>query len=132
MSNIRRVGPLEAYREICDNPSSRLIDVRDSVEFAFVGYPLDAVNIPLKLAPEMSMNPKFLEKMREVVEDPSVPVYLLCRSGQRSLAAAELLSQAGYLNLVNIEEGFEGALDEHQHRSTINGWRFHGLPWRQG
>jgi hypothetical protein len=27
--------------------------------------------------------------------------------------------------------GFEGDLDEHFHRSTLNGWRFDGLPWEQ-
>jgi rhodanese-related sulfurtransferase len=47
------------------------------------------------------------------------------------MAAALVLQEAGYLNLTNIEEGFEGGIDDSKHRSTINGWRFHGLPWQQ-
>ncbi|MEM7686023.1 MAG: rhodanese-like domain-containing protein, partial [Pseudomonadota bacterium] len=31
----------------------------------------------------------------------------------------------------NVAEGFEGDLDADGHRGTINGWKAHGLPWRQ-
>jgi len=58
-------------------------------------------------------------------------VLLLCRSGVRSVDAAKALEAAGYQHLVNILEGFEGPLDEHKHRGTLGGWRFHGLPWEQ-
>jgi hypothetical protein len=30
-----------------------------------------------------------------------------------------------------VGEGFEGDMDEQHHRSSINGWRYHGLPWEQ-
>jgi rhodanese-related sulfurtransferase len=38
---------------------------------------------------------------------------------------------AGFENIYNIEQGFEGDLDENDHRGSFNGWRFHNLPWRQ-
>jgi rhodanese-related sulfurtransferase len=46
--------------------------------------------------------------------------------------AALKLKEAGYRSLFNVDEGFEGDKDEHNHRSQVNGWKFHGLPWRQG
>ena len=46
--------------------------------------------------------------------------------------AALKLEAAGYTTLFNIDEGFEGDKDEDNHRSKVNGWKFHGLPWRQG
>jgi rhodanese-related sulfurtransferase len=47
------------------------------------------------------------------------------------LDAAKALEEAGYQLLINIVDGFEGALDEHKHRGNLGGWRFQGLPWEQ-
>jgi rhodanese-related sulfurtransferase len=58
-------------------------------------------------------------------------VILICRSGKRSLEAGKALLTAGVSNVFHVDEGFEGDLDEHHHRSTVGGWRFRGLPWEQ-
>ena len=133
MSRINRLQPQEARDALENQAHGILVDVRDPVEFRFVGHPPNAVNVPwLLFAPESRPNPGFLEHVRTLAPDASTPLFLMCRSGQRSLAAAAALEQAGYTNLVNIEDGFEGSVDEHGHRSTLGGWRFHGLPWIQG
>lgn len=131
MTVIQRLSPPLVHEALNTNKAAVLIDVRDPVEFAFVGHPVGAINIPLKFAPAMSPNPDFLSSVRERIPDLATPVYLLCRSGQRSMAAAEILVGAGYLEVVNIEEGFEGGIDDNKHRSTVSGWRFHKLPWVQ-
>lgn len=131
MSNINQLPPKQAYKALQANPDAILLDVRDPVEYSFVGHPVGAVNVPFKIAPSMTSNPDFLPQVRELVSGPDVHIYLLCRSGQRSMAAAELLAQAGFTHLTNIEEGFEGGIDSDRHRSTLNGWRFHKLPWQQ-
>ena len=38
---------------------------------------------------------------------------------------------AGFSNVINVVEGFEGPLDENYHRGKLGGWRFFGLPWQQ-
>ncbi len=101
------------------------------MEYAFVGHPKDAVHIPWKEFPDWQVNDRFLDAVREVAADPDTPLLLLCRSGQRSLDAARVLEQAGYRQLINVLEGFEGDLDAEKHRGTQGGWRFHGLPWEQ-
>jgi rhodanese-related sulfurtransferase len=55
---------------------------------------------------------------------------LLCRSGVRSVAAAQRATQLG-IEAFNILEGFEGDPDAHAHRGNVGGWRMRGLPWRQ-
>jgi rhodanese-related sulfurtransferase len=130
MSTIRRLNPPEAFAAL-QSPGALLVDVRDPVEFAFVGHPLNAVNVPWKFAPDMRPNPDFLAQVRQIVPDTGTPLLLMCRSGQRSLDAANALAAVGYTNLANIEDGFEGPLNEHKHRGTVGGWRFHGLPWKQ-
>ena len=131
MTTIKPLDSTEAYKALRANPDAVLIDVRDPVEFSFVGHPVDAVNIPWKYAPDMRPNPDFVAQVLKCVPDHSVPVFLLCRSGQRSLGAANALASAGYANLTNIEDGFEGPMDDHKHRGTVAGWRFHDLPWEQ-
>ncbi|MGZ4527583.1 MAG: rhodanese-like domain-containing protein, partial [Mycobacterium sp.] len=59
------------------------------------------------------------------------PVIFLCRSGQRSIGAAEAATAVGIAPAYNVLDGFEGHLDAHGHRGET-GWRAIGLPWRQG
>ncbi len=52
----------------------------------------------------------------------------------RPIAATEgtgAATKAGFTNVFNILEGFEGDLDEQQRRGAFNGWRHAGLPWVQ-
>ena len=113
------------------NPGAVMIDVRTKVEHSFVGHPVKAVHVPWKEAPDWQINPDFVVQVKQVVGDTSCRVLLLCRSGSRSLAAAEALQEAGFRHLVNIVDGFEGDLDVHKHRGNLGGWRNAHLPWEQ-
>ena len=59
------------------------------------------------------------------------PVVLICRSGHRSLDAGLALEKAGFADVYNVADGFEGPLDEKKHRGNVGGWRHEGLPWEQ-
>ena len=123
--------PKESWSFLQENSLAVLVDVRTAIEHSFVGHPLGAVNIAWKEFPGMQNNEQFVSQVESLVADKNVPILLLCRSGVRSVAAAKALEQSGYQRLINIEEGFEGALDENKHRGNIDGWRFQGLPWEQ-
>jgi len=131
MSPIKILNPRQAWTALRNNPAAVLLDVRDKIEFSFVGHPVGAVNVPWKEAPDWKANPNFVDEVRQRIANYDASILLICRSGQRSLDAAKALAAAGYKDLANIEEGFEGALDENKHRSKLGGWRFHGLPWEQ-
>ena len=80
----------------------------------------------------MAPNPDFVAQAdaimaRENAEKDS-PVFVMCRSGGRSAAAAQALTKAGYTNVWNLVEGFEGDKDDAGQRA-VNGWRNAGLPW---
>lgn len=128
---IENLDPIQCWRFLKENSQAIMIDVRTKIEHSFVGHPPNAIHIAWKEFPEMTLNEHFIEQVKSTVEDKSVSIFLLCRSGVRSLAAAKVLEQAGYQHLVNITEGFEGDLDKQQHRSNMNGWQFHELPWIQ-
>ncbi|MDD5035688.1 MAG: rhodanese-like domain-containing protein [Methylococcaceae bacterium] len=128
---MKSVNPKQAWSALESDSSAVLLDVRDRIEYAYVGHPQGAINIPWKELPDWKPNPHFIDQVRQRIPQRDTPVFLLCRSGQRSLDAAKSLASEGYLKVINIEEGFEGALDANQHRGTLSGWRFHGLPWEQ-
>ncbi len=128
---IEDLNPVQCWDFLKGSPNAIMIDVRTTIEHSFVGHPPDAISIAWKEFPGMKLNEQFIEQVKATIEDKSVSILLLCRSGVRSLAAARVMDESGYQHLINIAEGFEGDLDEQQHRGNINGWRFHGLPWVQ-
>lgn len=128
---IKNLDPRQAWDLLQEDANAVLVDVRTKVEHSFVGHPPKAIPIPWKEAPEWQVNPQFVAEVKKAAPDLQAPVLLLCRSGQRSLDAANALQDAGYQLLVNIVDGFEGPLDENQHRGNRGGWRFLGLPWQQ-
>ena len=106
-----------------------LVDVRTDAERAWVGQVPGAKVVAWKQWPQMLMNPDFDTQLQAVVPSGS-KVLLLCRSGVRSVAAAQRATELG-LQAYSILEGFEGDLDANGQRGTLNGWRYRGLPWQQ-
>ncbi len=107
-----------------------LVDVRSDAEREWVGFIPGAVPLAWKQWPGMALNSAFDEGIKAAVP-PGKKALLLCRSGVRSIAAARRAAELG-IEAYNILEGFEGAPDENAHRGRREGWRFRGLPWRQG
>lgn len=123
-----------------DEPSAVLIDVRSNMEFLFIGHPIGSVHLAWIDEPEWEPNPNFAREVRELMLGKVIcdqesgdcpPILLICRSGRRSLVAGEKLIEAGFRNIYNVKEGFEGPRDDSHHRSTISGWRFEDFPWEQ-
>jgi rhodanese-related sulfurtransferase len=135
---VRTISPQQAWDLVQANPTALLVDVRSAMEFLFVGHPVGAVHIPWIDEPDWVVNPNFSTEVRKLVLggiscEPGgcAPVVLICRSGKRSLEAGRVLVRNGFTDVYNVAEGFEGDLDDHHRRSSVGGWRFHGLPWEQ-
>jgi len=122
------VSPRITWQGLVADPEAVLIDVRTRAEWAYVGGPdLSSLKRPViqvewQQFPNGTLNPKFADEVAAKGVGPEHPVYLICRSGVRSLAAAGLLADA---------YGFEGQIDAAGHRGTLNGWKAEDLPWRQ-
>jgi len=129
---IENLNPQQTWNLWQEHSNALLVDVRTKMEHVFVGHPIGSIHIAWKEAPDWQVNVNFVSEVEKYQLDKTVPVFLLCRSGQRSLEAAMALQAAGFTHLVNIIDGFEGPLDQQQHRGQIAGWRHDGLPWRQG
>lgn len=133
------LSPKQAWQLMQDDPRSVLVDIRSSMEFLFVGHPTGAVHVAWIDEPDWDINPHFVQEIRKLMlggvvcntDEGCAPVILICRSGKRSHEAGHALLEAGMKNIMHVDEGFEGDLDENHRRSSTGGWRFHGLPWEQ-
>ena len=134
---LKTITAVGAWQLCQKDPRALLIDVRSSMEFLFVGHPQGAVHVPWIDEPDWVINKNFVTEIRKLalggLNDSSddVSIILICRSGNRSDEAGKVLVEAGIKNVYNIDEGFEGKLDDNHRRSSVGGWRFHDLPWEQ-
>jgi rhodanese-related sulfurtransferase len=137
------ITPEEAWKMLNDDPQAVLVDCRTDAEWRFVGVPdltglgRDVIYVEWNRT-DGNRNEGFVDDLVAAGVDPGEgpdassgrPVVFLCRSGNRSIGAAEAATEAGIAPSYNILDGFEGDLDENKHRGAT-GWKAVGLPWKQ-
>jgi rhodanese-related sulfurtransferase len=140
----------EAAGFVATNASKSLfLDIRTPAEVMFVGMPAGAdANVPYmvesdfpswddaKATFKLEKNSDFLPEVRRRLSEKQLgtdsTIVLICRSGDRSAAAANLLAEAGFKTVYSVVDGFEGDLGKDgpaAGRRVVNGWKNAGLPW---
>ena len=137
MSYKRNLLPKMAVERLNENPEAVLIDVRTKAEHKYVGYPENSILIPWFDEPDLESNPDaFYEPVLAVLSERTdvleTELILICRSGFRSNEALKCLQSKGFTCVSHVASGFEGDLDENDHRGNLNGWRHDGMPRMQG
>lgn len=136
----------EAYKMKSEGGAKVLfIDIRTKGEFQFLGTPtvIDQ-NIPYVEIDDpaswdkknnrytMSPNSDFVGAVSALATHmnggKNDPIILICRSGDRSSRAADLLQEAGYTKVYSVVDGFEGDMSP-AGRRDLNGWKNANLPW---
>jgi rhodanese-related sulfurtransferase len=138
----------EAY-EVAQKEKVLFIDVRTRAEVNFLGMPTVAdVNIPYmeldrmygwdekKGVFKMDPNSGFVSEIDERLKKKGLTredkIIVMCRSGDRSSGAANLLAKAGFKNVWSIVDGFEGDIAKDgpfKGQRAVNGWKNSKLPW---
>ncbi|MCJ7594398.1 MAG: hypothetical protein MUO52_06455 [Desulfobacterales bacterium] len=158
----KKILSIEAFDMLNTVPDTYLIDVRTRAEYQFVGHPDRAYLYPYmffsntfvkgeeKSGYQLSLkNKAFVEQISKVFKKTD-NLLIMCRDGERSALAVKDLLAAGFKNIFDVEDGFEGALfptnpDPNRHkfyrqlakRNKIYGfehrrhygWQWWGLPW---
>ena len=121
----------QAAFDLTQQPATYLIDVRSVAEYVLVGHPTMAVNVPLSFWDDHQANfitnENFLKDLQGRFK-PDDTLIFMCRTGGRSLRAAQSALKAGYSKVYNVTDGFEGQSDEKGYR-TKGGWKNSGLPY---
>ena len=135
------LSPRDAYDYLIAHPDALFVDCRTEHEHLLVGHPI--IERPGAEGPDRPVNVWWADEIRGEVNEAFAadvlraggtherPVVVICRSGRRSAAACEALEAAGWREVKNVLEGFEGPLDERFRRGTLGGWRRADLPWEQ-
>jgi rhodanese-related sulfurtransferase len=136
----------DAYKMKSEDGAKVLfVDIRTKGEFQFLGTPTVVdQNIPYMEIDDlggwdkknnrytMSPNSDFVGAVSALAtrtnRAKSDPIILICRSGDRSSQAANLLQEAGYTKVYSVVDGFEGDMSP-AGRRDVNGWKNANLPW---
>ncbi len=134
----------EAYWKWRSDPKDIMVlDVRTTEEYLYVGHASMAWNIPLasqtydwdseKQYFEFEPNPAFVAQVQEIAET-SDTILVMCRSGGRSAMAVNQLAEAGFTQVYQIVDGFEGdpvkdSESVYDGQRMRNGWKVSGNPW---
>jgi rhodanese-related sulfurtransferase len=137
------VTAVEAYEKWKAAPDKvKVIDVRTPEEYAFIGHPEMVWNIPFAFVTYQrkdgkteygpKMNPDFVAEVKKIA-GPTDMLLLICRSGDRSAKAVNILAAAGFKNAFTVIDGFEG--DKVTDTESVfygkrmkNGWK-NSAPW---
>lgn len=136
-SMIQNVAPAQTWEALQADANAQLVDVRTDAEWNFVGVPdlgaagKQTVLIPWQVYPAMQRNGGFEDHLKQAGLTADSHIYFICRSGVRSMAAAEAARATGFPHVYNVADGFEGPPDAEGHRGCTAGWKADGLPWRQ-
>ena len=128
-----------AWDVLESDPAAVLVDVRTEIEWTLIGkpdlQPIGKEPVYLQWVTMQGPNQSFVDELQAALAERQVSmdaaIYFMCQSGGRSKIAAKQCTELGYSKAFNIAEGFEGDLDDQQHRNSISGWKVSGLPWRQ-
>jgi rhodanese-related sulfurtransferase len=142
--------PADAYKFVQDNKDKVLfIDVRTKEEVEFLGMAsLVDANIPYMQNPDwqewndkgknfkLVVNSNFAAEVarrlaeKKLTKDDAIVV--ICRSGDRSANAINLLAGLGYTKVYSVAEGYEGDMATDGPKKgtrSVNGWKNDGMPW---
>jgi rhodanese-related sulfurtransferase len=143
----------QAYARVSKyGENSLFVDIRTSEEVNFLGMPtLVDANIPYMQIPEwkgwdeklrslqLETNPDFSSRVAQWLNKKGLNkgdmVILICRSGDRSAKAADLLANLGYTKVYSVLDGFEGDIADagpEKGKRVVNGWKNAKLPWSYG
>jgi rhodanese-related sulfurtransferase len=157
----KKIQSIEAFDMLNTVPDTYLVDIRSQAEYQFVGHPSKAYNFPYmfftaqfnkdgeKPGYTFTKNKAFLEQVGKAFKKTD-NILVLGRDGTRSAQAAKELAGAGFKNVFDVEDGFEGPEfpffeDPNRHKfyrqlakrnniygfehRRFYGWQAWGLPW---
>jgi rhodanese-related sulfurtransferase len=103
-SRIEEIDPEAAESELRGNPTTLVLDVRESEEFSLGRLP-GALLIPRGiLEPKAALDSPLRDSQ---LSDPERPIIAYCGSGARSALAAATLQQLGFSQVRSMAGGFQ-------------------------
>lgn len=112
LTDVREIMPWDLVDRLEANPDLLIVDVREPYEFDAM-HIAGSLNVPRGIL-ESACEWDYEETEPELVEARDREVVVVCRSGNRSILAANSLQVLGFNNVVSLETGLRGWKDYDQ------------------
>jgi rhodanese-related sulfurtransferase len=112
LTRVKEIMPWDLSRALAAGSRSILLDVREPAEFDMLRIP-GSINVPRGVL-EQSCEWDYDETVPELAAGREQEIVVICRSGKRSVLAADMLLRMGYTNVVSLKTGMRGWSDYEQ------------------
>jgi rhodanese-related sulfurtransferase len=119
LARVKEIMPWDLSRSLASGSKAILLDVREPAEFAMLRIP-GAINVPRGVL-EQSCEWDYDETVPELASGREQAIVVICRSGKRSVLAADMLLRMGYRNVVSLKTGVRGWNDYEQPLEDASG-----------
>lgn len=106
LTRVREITPWDFGRRYKNGDVPLLLDVREPAEFAALRIP-GSINVPRGIL-EQSCEWDYDETVPELAAGREREIVVICRSGKRSVLAADAMQQMGYSSVVSLKLGIRG------------------------
>ena len=112
LTRVKEIMPWDLSKRLAAGGAPVLLDVREPAEFALLRIP-GSVNVPRGVL-EQSCEWDYDETVPLLAAGREQEIVVICRSGKRSVLAADVMQQMGYTNVVSLKTGVHGWNDFEQ------------------
>lgn len=116
---VSEIMPWDLSRSLATGKKPILLDVREPVEFDKLKIP-GSINVPRGVL-EQSCEWDFDETVPELAKSREQEIVLICRSGNRSVLAADMMMRMGFSSVVSLKTGIKGWNDYEQILTDASG-----------
>ncbi len=119
LTRVKEIMPWDLSRSLAAGKMPMLLDVREPAEFAMLHIP-GSINVPRGVL-EQSCEWDYDETVPALADGRAQEIVVICRSGKRSVLAADTLLRMGFTNPVSLKTGVRGWCDYDQPIVNANG-----------
>ena len=112
IGRVREIMPWDLREKLAQDALPLLIDVREPAEFA-LAHIRGSINVPRGVL-ELACDWDFEETVPMLARGYDSLIVVVCRSGHRSVLAADAMQQLGFADVVSLRTGFRGWNDYEQ------------------
>jgi rhodanese-related sulfurtransferase len=112
LQRVREIQPWDLSKALRCEPVPLVLDVREPAEFASARIP-GSINVPRGVL-EQACEWDYEETVPELARRTDRPIVVVCRSGNRSVLAADVMQQMGFADVASLRTGVRGWNDFNQ------------------
>jgi rhodanese-related sulfurtransferase len=112
LRRVREIQPWDLNRQLTGHRPPLVLDVREPAEYSVIRIP-GSINVPRGVL-EQACEWDFEETVPDLAGRRVGSIVVVCRSGNRSILAADVMQQMGFADVASLKTGVRGWNDFEQ------------------